>query len=187
MKYILNFNIIGIFFLLFLFGCYQKNSDIPTAKNNDKTELLLEELQFDLGIIEDDHVFECLLSGDDVKVVKKIIRSCGCVGPSVQEGDKLVFNEPFQINISVTNRTMGVGTQEFYIYFTDETFVRIEVQYNYFPLPTFTPASIIFKSDETEKIVTFVFPKENNVTIKNIQIPSYFSWNETTYSFCNLD
>ena len=141
------------------------------------------EVEIDLGEVEDDHVFDYTLEGIGEKEIKGIIRSCGCVGPALPEGDKWNFDvQPFIVNISLTGKRAGEGIQDFLISFTDDTAVRVKVKYVYLPLPSCTPDSLIFKSEENGKVVTFSFNGENDVAIESVELPTYISWVQRTFS-----
>jgi hypothetical protein len=171
--------VIGVFIVAVLSGfcgCTQTNSPASTnGLDTADSKSQLKELKFDLGILEEDQVIDCLIGEEKTKIVKKIIRSCGCVGPNFEVGEKINLSEPIKLNVDLANKPAGPGTQDVLIYFEDESAVRIMVNYVYLPLPNYTPESLIFKKDETEKSVVLVFPEESNVTIKNITLPSFFT------------
>jgi hypothetical protein len=124
-------------------------------------------------------VFDYLLEGIGEREISRVIRSCGCVGPALHEGDRWNFDEqPFLINISLIGKPAGEGVQDFLIFFTDSTAVRVTVKYVYLPLPSCTPESIIFKKEEMEKIVTLTFRGEKDVAIETVGLPPYMSYTQ---------
>ena len=172
-------------FALFIIGGCTGDAGKEVAQSEVDDTLLgkvistLKEVEIDLGLVEDDHVFEYLLKGIGEKEISRVARSCGCVGPALNGGDQWNFDEhPFLINIALTGKSAGEGVQDFLISFTDDTAVRVKVKYVYLPLPSCTPESVIFKKEETEKIITLSFRGEKNVAVETVGVPPYISYTQ---------
>jgi hypothetical protein len=134
------------------------------------------EVEINLGLLEDDYVFDYQLDGIGEKEIRGVIRSCGCVGPALNEGDKWNFNQqPFKTNVSLTGKREGEGLQDFLISFVNDTAVRVKVRYVYLPLPSYAPEVVIFKKEEIEKVVSFFFKGEKDVVLESVELPPYFS------------
>jgi hypothetical protein len=172
--------------LLIMGGCVGDKRDGVSQSEVGDTLLgsvvfIKKDVEIDLGLIEDDHVFDYLLEGIGEKEIKGVVRSCGCVGPALVAGDKWNFGEqPFQINISLTGKPAGEGVQDFLISFTDDTAVRVDVKYVYLPLPSCSQDILIFKKEETEKIVTLTFRGEKDVVVQTAELPPYISFTQAT-------
>jgi hypothetical protein len=172
--------VILMFVVAMLCGCVQTSP--PTGANvPDVSSSMsqIKELEFDLGVLEKDHVFDCLIGESEAKVVKEIIRSCGCVGPNFDVGEKIDLFEPIKLYISLADKLAGPGTQDVLIRFEDDFAVRVTVNYVYLPLPSSMPENLIFKKEETDKLIVLVFPEESNVVVKDITLPHFLTFFQT--------
>jgi len=179
--------------LLVVGGCTGGVRDGAAQSEVDDTLLekvisTIKEVEVDLGLLEDEHVFDYQLDGIGEKEIGRIFRSCGCVGPALSEGDKWNFDQhPFKITVSLAGKAAGKGVQDFLISFTDDTAVRVKVTYVYLPLPSGTPENMIFKNEETEKVITLSFPGEKDINVESIELPSYMSHTQKAVSDNSLD
>jgi len=131
---------------------------------------------FDLGVVTENVSKEIIIGGQSLKTIEDISKSCGCTSVGVGKGEVLDFSLPFVVRIDMTGKAPGPQSQSFRVVFTDGTTYSARLTFDYWPLPRAEPLYLVFRSDESEKEVRFVFPREKNPAIVAVDSPSHVSW-----------
>lgn len=134
---------------------------------------------YDMGVVEKDVVFDCVIGGLEKRTVDRVTKSCGCATVGLEEGDVLDFSKPFKVSVSMKGKPAGKGSQDVTIGFKDGTVFLAKVKYDYRPLPSITPKFLVFQASDKERVVTIDFPDEEDISITKIAIPHGItsSWN----------
>ncbi len=139
-------------------------------------------VDYDVGEVNSDVVYDCIIGGSDTRIVESVTKSCGCASVALNEGDIVDFSKPFKISVSMKGKPAGAGSQQVVIGFTDGSVFRAALKYDYHPPPSASPEYLVFKGTEAKRDVSFTFPAETNVTITTVEAPPYLASSVTSKS-----
>jgi hypothetical protein len=172
---------------IIILGCYnnisEKQSTLNATENANKKEnlqtFLMEDIVVydrDAGVIRKTIEYDFLFGDINTrKQITKTIISCGCTSLGVTKGDTLDFSKPFKVIINPYGKPPGVGMETFILVFTDESVVRGNLKFDYLPLPTVMPKSLVFQKADSNKLLTLTFFGEKNVRVTPLELPANIS------------
>jgi len=172
---LLRFALVGIFLGGFV-GCKDENIAATTEQDIQQIAAVGSQTKkagvYDVGVVNKDLVFDCVVGGSEKKIIDHVTKSCGCATVGLEKGDLLDFDKPFKVSVSMQGKPAGKGSQDVAIGFKDGTVFLAKIKYTYRPLPSITPEYLVFKTSDEKKIVAFEFPGESNVSIIKPDLPA---------------
>jgi len=162
---------------LFCFGCTQNAPSLPVLPVENLVLVNSGSIERYAGVVTENLLeYDFLIGGDEVKEIAFVSADCGCTRLLFSPGDVFEFSQPFQVIVQLQGTRPGKGQQDFFIKFSDDTFISCRLTYEYAPLPFVMPEELRFFADVHEKEIVFFFPNETDITIQSITQPDGITW-----------